>query len=260
MRALRSLLAGAAMCGLACVTPLGVTPARAAENVVHPPQQRWDSAGVFGTVDLASAKRGFQVYQEVCAMCHGMKQMSYRHLTGLGLTEEDVKAIAATVTVPLGTNDAGEPVEGPALPSSYFREPYANDKVARMANNGSLPPDLSVMVLAREAGADYVYALLVGYADPPVGIQMGTGMYYNKYFPGHQIAMPQPLMDDRVEYSDGTKATVEQMARDVTEFMIWSASPEMTERKQIGVWVILFLVFMTGITYALKRKVWADVH
>ncbi|MSP04941.1 MAG: cytochrome c1 [Acetobacteraceae bacterium] len=255
MRALRYLVAGAALCWLA-----GTPASRAAETMVQPPHQHWHSDGVFGTVDLASAQRGFQVYQGVCAMCHGMKLLSYRHLTGLGLTEEQVKAIAATVTVPLGTNDAGEPIEGPGLPSSRFRSPFTNDKAARAANNNALPPDLSVMVRARERGADYIYALLTGYTDPPAGMQMGAGMNYNTYFHGFQIAMPNPLYEGSVDYNDGTKATVAQMARDVTEFLTWSASPEMTERKQIGVRVILFLIFMTGITYALKRKVWAALH
>ena len=189
-----------------------------------------------------------------------MKQLSYRHLTGLGLTEDQVKAIAATVTVPLGTNDEGQPVEGPALASSRFRAPYANDKAARAANNGAFPPDLSVMVSAREGGADYLYALLTGYSDPPASMQMGAGMNYNKYFPGMQIAMPKPLNDGQVDYADGTKASVEQMARDVTEFMIWSAKPEMTERKQMGIRVILFLILLTFVTYAAKRKVWAGLH
>ena len=261
MRALRNLLSGAALGVLA-----SINPAQSAGDVLHPPRQHWHSDGVFGTVDLASAQRGFLVYKNVCANCHGMKLMSYRNLggdggTGLGLTEEQVKAIAATITVPLGLNDDGEPFEGPATPASRFRSPYPNDKAARVVNNGSLPPDLSVMVRAREGGADYIYALLTGYADAPAGMEMGAGMSYNKYFPGHQIAMPNPLVaDDMVDYTDGTKATPEQMARDVTEFLTWAASPEMTERKQIGVRVILFLILMTGLTYAVKRKVWAALH
>jgi len=260
MRALPSILAAAALGFLASVGPMSVSPASAAGDVVHPPKQNWSSNGMFGTVDLAAAQRGFQVYKDVCANCHSMKQLSYRHLTGLGLTEDQVKAIAATVTVPLGTNDEGQPVEGPALPSSRFRAPYANDKAARAANNGAFPPDLSVIASAREGGADYLYALLTGYSDPPANVQMGAGMNYNKYFPGHQIAMPKPLNDGQVDYADGTKATVEQMARDVTEFMTWSAKPEMTERKQMGIRVILFLILLTFVTYAAKRKVWADVH
>ncbi len=259
MRPLRSLLAPGVVLGAALGVVASVVPA-AAQEAPEPPHQHWHSDGLFGTIDIASAQRGFQVYKEVCANCHGMKLLHYRDLTGLGLTEEQVKAVAATVTVPLGTNDAGEPVEGPALPSSTFRSPYPNEKAARAAQNGALPPDLSVIIRAREGGANYVYALLTGYADPPSGMTMGEGMNYNKYFPGHQIAMPRPLNDDQVTYSDGTKASTEQMARDVTEFLTWAASPEMTERKRIGVRVILFLILMTGVTYATKRKVWAALH
>ena len=255
MRALRSLLAGAALGVIASVSPVG-----ASEDVPHPPEQHWHSSGIFGTIDVAAAQRGFQVYKEVCANCHSMKLLSYRHLSGIGLNEAQIKAVAASVTVPLGTNDAGEPTEGPGLPSSRFRSPFPNDKAARVANNGALPPDLSVMIRAREGGANYVFALLTGYADAPASVKLGAGMSYNKYFPGHQIGMPKPLNDDQVTYADGTKASTEQMARDVTEFLTWAASPEMTERKQIGVRVILFLILLTFVTYIAKRKVWADVH
>ena len=254
MRGFRSLLAGAALAvGLAGA-------AIAAEEHIVLPHQKWSFDGLFGTVDIASAQRGLFVYQEVCSTCHGMKQLSYRHLTGLKLTEAQVKALAATVTVPSGLNDQGEPVEGPGLPSSRFREPWPNETAARARYNGSVPPDLSVIIKAREDGANYLYALMTGYADPPADMKMSDGMNYNKYFPGHQIAMPQPLMDDKVEYADGTKATTDQMARDVTQFLTWAANPEMTERKQIGVRVVLFFLLMAVVTYLVKRRVWADVH
>ncbi len=126
--------------------------------------------------------------------------------------------------------------------------------------NGALPPDLSLIVNARDGHADYVYGILTGFADPPAGMQMQPGMNYNKYFPGHQIAMPPPLSDGRVTYADGTPATVEQMARDVVTFLEWAANPEMVQRKQIGWRVVLYLLLMTGLTYAVKRKVWSDVH
>jgi len=255
MRAMRSLLAGAAL-----ALSLAATPALAAGDVVHPPKQNWSFNGIFGTVDLAAAQRGLHVYQEVCAACHGMKQLYYRHLTGIGLSEEQVKAFAAAITVPRGLNDQGEPIEGPALPSSRFKAPWPNETAARARYNGAVPPDLSVIIKAREGGADYMYALMTGYADPPAGMQMGEGMHYNKYFPGHQIAMPPPLMDDKVEYADGTKATVDQMARDVTQFLTWAANPEMVERKRIGIRVILFLILMTAVTYIAKRKVWSSLH
>jgi len=236
--------------------------ARAAdENALpHPPSQNWSFGGIFGTPDLTAARRGLQVYTEVCSACHGLKQLAYRDLAGLGLTEAQVKEIAAAATVPLGLNDVGEPVEGPALPSSRFRQPWPNEKAARAMYNGAVPPDLSVMIKARENGDNYVHALLTGYADPPAGMEMGDGMNYNKYFPGFQTAMPSPLMDDRVTYADGTKATVDQMSRDVVTFLAWASDPDVAARKSMGIRVILFLILMTGLTYAVKRKIWSDLH
>ena len=263
MRKLRFLLAGVLASGVLASFVLAGA-ARAAEEhdqaTFHPPQQSWSFDGVFGTPDLASAQRGMQVYMEVCSACHGLKQLAYRDLSGLGLTAEQVKAIAASVVVPLGLNDEGEPVEGPGLPSSRFRQPWPNEKAARARYNGAVPPDLSVMVKAREDGSNYVHALLTGYADPPAGMEMGEGMNYNKYFPGHQTAMPQPLTDDRVTYADGTKATVDQMSRDVVTFLAWASDPDVVDRKRIGIRVILFLILMTGLTYAVKRKIWSDLH
>jgi ubiquinol-cytochrome c reductase cytochrome b/c1 subunit len=236
------------------------TAAHAAEDTPHPPSQNWSFAGIFGTPDLAAAQRGLQVYTEVCAACHGLKQLAYRDLAGLGLTAEQVAAIAAAAIVPLGLNDDGEPVEGPGLPSSRFRQPWPNEKAARARYNGAVPPDLSVMIKARENGDNYVHALLTGYTDPPAGIEMGDGMSYNKYFPGHQTAMPSPLSDDRVTYADGTKATVDQMSRDLVTFLAWASDPDVVDRKRMGIRVILFLILMTGLTYAVKRKIWSDLH
>lgn len=232
-----------------------------AQEAPVPPSHSWSFGGPFGGFDLAAAQRGFQVYSEVCSTCHSMKLMFYRNLTGIGLTPEQVRAVAAAVEVPAGLNDQGEPITGPGTPASHFRSPFANDLAARAANNGALPPDLSLIVNAREHGADYVYAILDGYKDdPPEGFTLQPGMHFNEYFPGNQIAMPQPLHDDQVEYADGTKATVPQMAHDVVTFLTWAANPEMVERKQMGVRAVLFLTLMAGLTYAVKRKVWADVH
>jgi ubiquinol-cytochrome c reductase cytochrome c1 subunit len=146
------------------------------------------------------------------------------------------------------------------LPSDHFASPFANDKAARAANNGALPPDQTVIEKAREGGANYIYDLLQGYGDPPAGMKIGDGLYYNKYFPGHQIAMPQPLQDDSVEYTDGTKATLAQEANDIATFLTYIANPELEQRKAMGVKIVLFLVGMTCVTYAVKRKIWADVH
>ncbi|HEY0420724.1 MAG TPA: cytochrome c1 [Acetobacteraceae bacterium] len=242
--ALLSLLAGA--------------PAHAEEEA-GPPRQNWSFNGPFGTFDRAAAQRGFQVYQEVCSTCHSLKHGFYRDLRGIDLDPAQVTAIAAAVTVPTIGED-GQPAERPALPSDHFRSPFPNDRAARAANNGALPPDLSVMVKAREGGADYIYALLNGYRDPPPDVKLGDGQYYNLAFPGHQIGMPKPLSNDQVTYADGTPASVEQMSRDVITFLAYMANPEMEGRKQMGVKAVLFLVLLTGLTYAVKRKVWADVE
>ena len=189
-----------------------------------------------------------------------MKEAYYRNLLGIGLTPEQVKAFAAEITVPGGTDDSGQPIDRPALPADHFRSPFPNDKAARAANNGALPPDHSLIEKAREGGATYLYALLTGYRDPPPGMKMGDGMNYDIYFPGRQIAMAPPLHDGAVTYADGTPATVDQMARDVSTFLTYMANPEMEQRKRMGVRIVLFLAGMTVVTYAVKRKIWADVH
>jgi ubiquinol-cytochrome c reductase cytochrome c1 subunit len=256
MRALRFALAGALAAGLLAAL-LVAAPAVAQEKM---PNENWSFDRLFGTFDLAAAQRGFQVYSSVCSNCHSMQYLHYRDLSGIGLDADQIKAIAAGITVPSGLDDQGNPKEGPATPASQFKSPFANDKAARSANNGALPPDLSLIVNAREGGPNYVYGILTGFAEAPSGFKMQDGMYYNKMFPGHQIGMPPPLQDGTVEYTDGTPNTLPQEAHDVVTFLSWAANPETVERKQIGVRVILFLVFMTGLTYAVKRKVWSDVH
>ena len=235
-------------------------PAFAQAEHVEAPSVKWSFNGPFGSYDYASAQRGFQVYKEVCSNCHGMKLLSYRDLTGIGLNAEQIKAIAADVTVPGGTNDAGENIERPGTAADRFKAPFANDKAARAANGGALPPDQSLIIKARENGPNYVHALLNGYVDPPAGTVVPAGQYYNEYFPGHYLAMPQPLHDGQVDYVDGTKATVEQMSKDVVQFLTWASEPNMERRKQLGVKVVVFLALMTGLTYGVKRKVWKDLH
>lgn len=265
MRALRCMLFGA------FVAAIIAGPALAQEEAPPPPPQHWSFDGIFGTFDLAAAQRGFQVYNEVCSVCHSMEYLHYRDLTGIGLTSEQVKAIAASATVPQGLDDQGNLKEGPATPADQLKMPYPlfdpimhtvrlNEQASRAAHNGALPPDLSLIVNAREGHADYIYAILAGFGEPPAGMKMQDGMNYNKYFPGHQIAMPQPLHDQQVTYADGTSATIEQEAHDVVTFLAWAANPEMVQRKQMGIRWVLFFVIMTGLTYAVKRKVWADVH
>lgn len=253
MRPLRTLLTGLLMVGLAAAPAL-------AQEEAPLPNKNWSWDGVFGTVNLAAAQRGFQIYKDVCSNCHSMKALHYRDLEGLGFTPAEVKAIAATITVPKGVDDQGNPIQGPAGPADRFRSPFPNEEAAKAANNGAAPPDLSVIVSAREGGANYVYGILTGFVKPPPGFKVPTGLYYNKQFPGHLIHMPPPLQADSVTYADGTKATLDQEAHDVATFLEWTAHPHMTERKQIGARVVLFLLLMTGLTYAVKRKIWSDVH
>jgi ubiquinol-cytochrome c reductase cytochrome c1 subunit len=242
------------------ISTLHAHRALAQEDVTPPPQENWSFNGIFGTPDLAAAQRGFAVYSEVCSNCHSMRQMHYRDLSALGFSEAEVTALAATFTVPQGLDDQGQPKEGPATPASQFRSPFANELAARAALNGALPPDLSLIINARQDGANYVYGILTGYAQPPAGFKMQEGMNYDRYFPGHQIAMPPPLSDGRVTYTDGTPNTTDQEARDVVTFLYWASNPETAERKAMGVRVVLFLILLTGISYAVKRKIWSDVH
>jgi ubiquinol-cytochrome c reductase cytochrome c1 subunit len=252
MRNLRFVLAGLLAVGLS------TAPVMAADDYPMP-DKNWSFEKLFGTFNLASAQRGFEIYSNVCSNCHSMQMLHYRDLSGIGLNAEQIKAVAAEKTVPQGLDDQGNPKEGPATPANQFRSPFPNEKAARAANNGALPPDLSLIVNAREGGPNYIYGILTGFAEPPPDFKMQDGMYYNKMYPGHQIAMPPPLQDGTVGYTDGTPNTLSQEATDVVTFLAWAANPEMVERKQMGVRVILFLVFMTGLTYAVKRQVWANV-
>ena len=235
--------------------------ARAQEEAPTPPHQQWSFEGVFGTYDRAELQRGFQVYKEVCSVCHPVKHLYYRDLEELGYSEDQVKGIAAQAQVTDGPNDQGEMFQRPARPSDPIPGPFPNDQAARAANNGALPPDLSLITKAREGGPDYVYAILTGFKDPPAGMKLNPNMYYDEYFAGHQIAMPPPLAQaDQVKYADGTAATVPQMAHDVVSFLSWAAEPNLDERHRMGFKVILFLVIAIGIFYAAKRKIWARVH
>jgi ubiquinol-cytochrome c reductase cytochrome c1 subunit len=234
-------------------------PAHAAGGEIAIPDRKFSFDGIFGTYDRASAQRGFQVYKEVCSACHSMRLVSYRNLRELGLSEAQVAAIASQFQIVDGPNDEGQMFERAGRPADRFRKPFPNDAAARAANNGALPPDLSVMTKARAGGADYLFALLTGYVDPPPGVTVMDGMHYNRYFPGNQIAMGPVLNPDQVEFADGTKATVEQMAHDVSTFLQWAAEPELEQRRALGVKIIIFLTILAGLTYAVKRKIWADV-
>ena len=245
--------------GLALAAILLAPPVKA-DEAAKLPNLSWSWQGL-GTIDQASAQRGFQVYNEVCSACHSMKYLSYRNLEGIGLSAAQVKAIAASKTVPAGPDADGKETTRPALPSDRFASPFPNDNAARAANNGALPPDQSLLLSAREGHANYIYALIAkGYVDAPAGVKVPDGLFYNTYFPGHNIHMPPPLSENSVTYADGTKATVDQEARDVTTFLYYASYPENDQRKHLGVRIIGFLVLLTGVTYAAKRKLWANIH
>lgn len=215
---------------------------------------------MLGGFDRAALQRGFQVYREVCSVCHSVKRVAFRHLKAMGWTDAEVKALAAQYTIKDISTDTGEPIERPGRISDFLPAPYANDIVARSANNGALPVDLSLITKARKGGADYVFGLLMGFKEAPADVKLEPGQYYNEYFPGHVLSMTPPLMHDgQVTYADGTVATVEQMARDVTTFLAWASEPEMEERKQSGVKVLMYLLAMTVVFYICKRRIWSRI-
>lgn len=261
MRRLRTLIA-AGVLSIAGLT----AGAQAAGDVPVPPAEKWAHGGVnsflsfFKGYDYAAVQRGFQVYKEVCSACHSMHLLHYRNLHDIGFTEEEVKAIAASVEITDGPNDQGEMFTRPGIPSDRFHNPFPNKQAAAAANGGKAPPDLSLIVKARAHHEDYIHGLLVGYAEAPAGFDMPPGGNYNKYFPGHAIAMAQPLYENGITYTDGTVATLDQQARDVTQFLAWAAEPKLEERRRVGIMVIGFLVVFAGIMYAAKRRLWADVH
>ena len=223
----------------------------------------WSFKGLFGKFDRGSLQRGYQVYTEVCASCHSMKYVSFRNLAEEGgpeFTEEQVKAIAANFEVVDGPNNDGEMFTRPAKLSDKFVKPYENVKAAQAANGGAYPPDMSVLAKARSGGVDYIYSVLLGYEDPPSGVTLDDGVYYNKYMYGNKIKMSQPLMEDAVEYSDGTKATEEQMAKDVTTFLMWAAEPHLEARHKMGFKAILYLTILTILVYFSMKKIWSRIE
>lgn len=253
---------------------------------VHIDRQEWSFSGITGTYDKQQLQRGFGVYKEVCAACHSLSRIAFRNLAQPGgpeFKEEQVKALAATYEVPAAPNDEGEVKPRPARLSDRFPKLYANEKAARAAQNGALPPDLSVVAKARgvpytgtwyahpfamikdiatgyqEGGADYIYAVLTGYAEAPHGVKVPDGLNYNKAFPGHMIAMVAPLSPDLGIYKDDTKETVENYARDVAAFLSWASDPTLNQRKSTGWMAIFFLIITALLLYISKRRIWADV-
>ena len=245
-----------------------VEPTAAA--VYHLPEKevKFSFDGPFGKYDRAQLQRGFQVYKEVCSACHSMKLVAFRDLEEIGFSKPEVKAIAKqwAIEVPSINPDTGEAATRKALPSDYFPSPYANDTAARAANNNALPPDMSLLAKAREGGAHYIYSIVTGYQPQPADLlkrfrdaKTPTGLHYNPYFANLNIAMPPPLVaDGQVTYSDGTKATVDQMAKDASAFLMWAAEPKLENRHRWGVVVILYLLIATGLAYGAYRNIWRD--
>ena len=222
----------------------------------------WSFKGLTGKFDRASLQRGFQVYKEVCSSCHSMQYLSYRNLGETGGPEfsvQEVKAIAASVEVKDGPDSQGEMFVRPGRPSDKFVSPYPNVNASMAANGGAYPPDMSVLVKARSGGVNYIYSLLQGYDDAPSGMILDEGVHYNKYMYGNKIKMSAPLSEDIVEYGDGTKATVEQMSKDVTTFLMWAAEPHLESRHQMGFKAIVYLIILTILVYFSMKKIWSRV-
>jgi ubiquinol-cytochrome c reductase cytochrome b/c1 subunit len=257
-----------------------VQPSSAAE-AEYPPRQKWSFAGPFGKFDRGELQRGFKVYKEVCATCHGLSYIAFRNLAepgGPGFSAAQAAAVAAEYKIKDGPNDQGEMFERPGRSADRFPSPFPNDQAARVANGGALPPDLSLMAKARtyergfpwfvfdiftqyqEQGPDYLVALMNGYEEAPQGFALPAGSNYNKFFPGHAIGMPKPLNDGQVTYDDGSPQTVAQYSKDVTAFLMWAAEPHMEARKRIGFQVFIFLIVLSGLLYFTKKKVWAAAH
>ena len=223
----------------------------------------WSFKGFFGKFDRASLQRGYQVYTEVCAACHSMKYLSYRNLVETGGQEfsvEQGKIIASQFEVTDGPNNDGEMFTRPARLSDKFVGPYANEQAATAANGGAYPPDMSVLVKAREGGADYIYSILMGYEDAPEGVSLDDGVYYNKYMSGNKIKMAQPLMDGTVTYIDGTQATEMQMAEDIATFLTWAAEPHLEARHKMGFRAIVYLIIITILVYFSMKKLWSRIE
>ncbi|KAK7536691.1 cytochrome c1, heme protein, mitochondrial [Phyllosticta citricarpa] len=231
-----------------------------AEEGLHATQYPWEHEKWHKTFDHQSLRRGFQVYREVCASCHSLSRIPYRALVGTIMTVDEAKALAEENEYDTEPNDEGEIEKRPGKLSDYLPSPYKNDEAARAANNGALPPDLSLIVKGRHGGCNYIFSLLTGYPEePPAGAVVQSGLNFNPYFPGTGIAMARVLYDGLVEYDDGTPATTSQMAKDVVEFLNWAAEPEMDERKKMGWKVLAISSVLMALSIWVKRYKWSTI-
>lgn len=285
---LRKLSVIAAVAGLLTAGVAG--SALAAGHPLPAKEVHWSFDGPFGKFDQAQLQRGYKVYREVCSACHAMSLVSFRNLGDKGgpfydekysakhgKTSNDnpyVKAIAKDYEVADIDSETGDAIKRPATPADRFPSPFANEAAARASNGGALPPDMSLLAMAREEGPNHIYSILVGYKEPPAGLKIGPGQYYNPYMPGdltsywsgdHKhvppggfIAMAPPLKAGQVTFDDGTPSTLDQQAKDVSAFLMWAAEPKMDERKQTGFAVILYLLLFSGLLYASYRTVWKN--
>lgn len=270
--------AGALVLGTALFAGLAVRAEGQGESQTSmeeptPPRQSWSFAGPFGRFDQAQLQRGFEVYQKVCSNCHSMKLVAFRNLGapgGPGFTEGQIKALAASYKVKDGPNDAGEMFERPGRPADRFPSPFPNEQAAAAAF-GSAPPDMSDLAKARsiprpfplfvfdlftqyqEKGADYIVGIVNGYTHP-------NDPNWNEFFPGHKIAMPKPIADGQVKYSDGSPETVAQYSKDVAAFLYWAAEPKLEARKRLGLQVMIFLIVFAALLYFTKKKIWANIE
>jgi ubiquinol-cytochrome c reductase cytochrome c1 subunit len=245
--------------------------------ILKPEQMDWSFAGPFGKYDKAQLQRGLKVYTEVCAACHSMSLVAFRTLEDLGYSEAQVKAFAANYEVTDGPNADGEMFTRTAVASDHFPSPFPNKEAAAAANNGAAPPDFSLIAKARgvtrgfptfvfdiftqyqQGGPDYIHALLTGYQDPPEGVEVAEGTYFNPYFiAGQSLAMAQPISDGQVTYDDGSPETLEQYSLDVSAFLMWAAEPHLEDRKRMGFMVMVFLAIFTALIYLTKKSVYAN--
>lgn len=262
--AIQKLAPFAAVAALTLGVAFAAAPARA-EGGENPGLKHvaWSFDGPFGVYDHSQLRRGYKVYKEVCSTCHSMNLVHFRDLGEKGgpeFSEAEVKALAAGYQVQDGPNDQGDMFQRPGKQSDPFPAPYPNEEAARSALGGALPPDMSLLVKAREGGADYIYSILTGYAAAPEGHVVPAGLHYNAAFPGNNIAMPQPLNDGQVDFNDGTPNNLDQEARDVSAFLAWVSEPKLEQRHRLGFQIMVYLLVLSGLLYVVVRKVWSGQH
>ncbi|XP_076161895.1 cytochrome c1 isoform X2 [Ptiloglossa arizonensis] len=223
------------------------------------PNYKWDFNGLLSSLDHKSMRRGWEVYKNVCSACHSLKFVAYRQLVNVTHTEAEAKALAEEIEVLDGPNDKGEMFMRPGKLNDYIPSPYPNEEAARAANNGAYPPDLSLMVNARHNGENYVFSLLTGYCDPPAGIAIRDGQYFNPYFPGGVLGMAQVVFDEVLEFEDGTPATASQVAKDITTFLMWTSNSEYDDRQRLGLKAFIILTMLSGLLFYMKKQKWSTI-